>query len=226
VEYAESDKGKCLTCGFLAKHSEHGNRHAPLSPKYHEIEMDDRKRGQCFQETLGRTESFPTEPACFVWAFPLMQEVAIVSHAVPDRNKAASTVLSLERQCPDWFRYTPGLSPQEHFHRYEMQRTENARQKYEEDREKERRAFEERLEQERKAFDERLSIHAEDVVTRLAMRNEQLQIDREKEQARNTKLITRITLVGLFIAMAQVLTLTKDSILWKLIVRFYHWLFQ
>jgi hypothetical protein len=212
--YAESDKGKCLSCGFLTKYSEPGSPHAPLAPKHHEIEMHERKRGQCFRERLSRNDSFPTELACFVWAFPLMQDVrnaAAVSGLALDA--AAASIISFDRKCPEWFAYVPGLSPADHFHRYEMQYLEADRRQYERD-----------VERDRREFEEKLSARAEVVQLQLAERNEALQRERDQEQSKTASLTTRITLVGLAIAVAQVLTLTKDSLLWKAAAGLYHWL--
>ena len=82
----------------------------------------------------------------------------------------------------------------------------------------------EQLEKRRQDFEERLSVRAENVQVQLAQRDEELQTQRDQERGRNTKLITRVTLVGLLLALAQVLTLTKESVLWKIVAGGYHWL--
>jgi type VI protein secretion system component VasF len=91
--------------------------------------------------------------------------------------------------------------------------------------EKHRQEFEERMENERRKFDERLSTRAEDVQLQLASRNQELQAQRDIEQGRIAKWGMRITIVGAVIAFLQVFTLTQDSLLWKVLVRLYQWLF-
>lgn len=77
---------------------------------------------------------------------------------------------------------------------------------------------------EQRQLDERLAKRDEEIQLTLAERDERLQVQRDIEQGRNTRLITRITLVGILIALAQVFTLTKDSVLWKIVASLYRWL--
>jgi hypothetical protein len=123
-----------------------------------------------------------------------------------DFEEAAHVVFNKDRKCPKWQPYSRGKPIQQYYAESFMQELEELRQGFQEDREKERQAFEERSQ------------------LALTSRNEELQTQRDQAQTRNATLVARITVVGLIFALAQVLTLTKDSLLWKLIAGCYHWL--
>ena len=81
---------------------------------------------------------------------------------------------------------------------------------------------EQEREKDRRAFEERLSQRAEELHKSLALRDEQLQTQRDQAATSTNKLMTRLTVFALALAIAQVLTLTQDSIIAKIAVWTWH----
>jgi hypothetical protein len=110
------------------------------------------------------------------------------------RNQKAVALVREDRRCEAWYPYLEGFNPMDHFLWYQEQ-----------EREKERRAFEERL-----------SKRAEDLQTSLALRDEQLQTQRDQAATSTNTVITRLTVLAVILAAAQVLTMTQESLLAKI----------
>jgi hypothetical protein len=198
VDYPETDKGKCGTCGFLSKQSRGG--FGSPSPTYFEITVEERRNTPLFftrWELSGR--SISTDLACFRGIADLQSEY---SREVDEgeRKTKATLVLKRDRKCEGWYPYKTGFDPMEHFLWYQEQ-----------EREKDRRAFEERLSQ-----------RAEELHKSLALRDEELQTQRDQAATSTNKLMARLTMLALIFAAAQVLTLTRDSLIAKAAVWAWH----
>ena len=118
----DSTEGRCLSCGFLAKHAKDTGRPIP-APTFYEIETDARLDGKCFTHVpdtlLGPVE---TEPECIKFAAMLRKEVLDETDHAGSREAAAVEVFWRDRQCKSWYPYIPGLGPIEHIRRYETER--------------------------------------------------------------------------------------------------------
>lgn len=145
------DSGRCINCGFLAKHPSGRNAGLVPTPSYYEIEHHERDVGEVwtnfgFYRADGRIE---TTAACFRSAANLPEEIA-TGWSTPGgqdigKNGVAIEVFERERECESWYRYQAGLSPKEHYDQLMMEQLERSR-----------RDFEERLERDRKQFDLKL----------------------------------------------------------------------
>jgi len=146
VEYGEQDKGKCLTCGFLAKHTSVAPGHYAPSPRYYEIEVDERQRGACFYYHIEPGRPLTTEPACIKHAAILSNELAselerlrteaytLEAKSQATRENAAFNVVSNDqRSCKHWYPYWPGFSPKEHLEMYNSERLFELSQKIQAD---------------------------------------------------------------------------------------------
>lgn len=145
-------RGRCIGCGFLAKHAAPGF----VSETYFEVEMIERERGDPFFHPVeGLDEPVPTLPVCFRLEVALGREVisARKSNTLEGRQAAAKEIFLKDRQCPSWFRYQPGLGPREHLMGKAMQDAEERRNKFEEAMEERRREFEQRMEREHREFE-------------------------------------------------------------------------
>ncbi len=113
---AESDRGRCISCGFLSREDQPGD----LS----EVTPDER-RGVVFLAMLPGDDFGPFYPACYRRAHDLFAE-ALGNDRLPLSNTARrvqtptaglATVIEADRQCDKWFAYEPGRSPEQHFDR-------------------------------------------------------------------------------------------------------------
>lgn len=215
---------KCVDCGFAAKRTRTVTAAHP-SLTYFEISPAERQDKVSFaaKDQLGPYSKLTVamQLGCVAQAYDLDAEACTVPAHLSDHGlishqtyiSNAKVVLEKDRPCNEWYRYSPGLSPREHLYVRMFELLQ-----------KQQREWEEKREVDRRAFEERLSARAESVQLELAASGRELQAQRDREQTRSTKLTTRITLVGAAIALAQLLTLTKDSLLWKLIAKIYYWL--
>jgi len=149
-------RGRCISCGFLAKHSSPGKRPAT----YFEIETAERAEGTVFTHT---PDAFGgpvlTSPICFRGAYALGQEV-IEETRLPDmgNERAAFRVFLKDRSCAKWFSYTPGLSPQQHLGGLAAQELEQRQYQFQQEMEAQRTRWERQLEGERRKFDIALAV--------------------------------------------------------------------
>jgi hypothetical protein len=115
--------GQCMDCGFLARRNIN-----PTHPSVEEVSVEQRKRGDLFRLRTGA----PSMPWCFVRPsseVDLQREVETVAAGERERAREAGTpdfaqvslpesdaivVLAKDRKCPEWYWYTPPLSPAEH----------------------------------------------------------------------------------------------------------------
>lgn len=148
--------GRCISCGFLAKHSSPGKRPST----YFEIETAERAEGNVFTHT---PDAFGgpvlTSPICFRGAFALGQEV-IEESKLPDvgHERAAFRVFLKNRRCAKWFIYTPGLSPQQHLGGLAAQELEQRQYQFQQEMEDQRKKWERQIEDERRKFDIALAV--------------------------------------------------------------------
>ena len=183
-----------------------------VNREYFEIPFDERQeQGFPILSTALYPDSPVVDIACFrgkkdLYSFvkDRMSDVAagLAETSVSALRQFNSKQVLQETSCDAWYQYEPGRTPQEHLADYMW----------------------ERLETQRKEFEERLSARAEQVQLQLAEQDQRLQTQRDVEQKRTAKMVTRITVLGIVIALLQVFTLTKDSLLWKIVATCYHWL--
>lgn len=190
MEHKESEQGKCKSCGFLSKRSQHG--YGSPTPTYYEITQEERRGNTFFERWELSGRSVTTDLACFRGCADLPSEYSKAPNQ-SDRTAKARLVIDRDRQCAGWYPFKSGFNPMEHFLWYQEQ-----------EREKDRRAFEERLSQ-----------RAEELHKSLAERDEQLQGQRDEAATSTNRLMTRLTVLALLLALAQVLTLTRDSLIAK-----------
>lgn len=205
---APENYGRCFTCGLL-------QRSVP-GVGYQEINWYSRWGVLPSLSPTKGSESWSVQPtaACLLDFRDLPNEIGIeLETAHGDLEEAARVVFRKDRKCPKWQPYQPVKSLQQYHLEVSMQRLEELRQQQARD-----------LALEQRQLDERLAKRDEEIQLTLAERDERLQVQRDIEQGRNTRLITRITVIGILIALAQVFTLTKDSLLWKLVAKIYYWL--
>ena len=144
----EESQGRCITCGFFAKHAASG---------YFEAELYERMAGRVFAHSDG-TAIMVTAPICFRLVAPVANEVVEEQKlGAKTIEEAAQRVLFKNRACPKYFPYQPGLSPQSHLGGLAMQETEQRQYKFQEDMEKSRRQWEQQLENERRRFEIRVT---------------------------------------------------------------------
>jgi hypothetical protein len=203
---AESeDKGRCINCGFLAKHATGKDRRGP-TPAYFEIEVSDRDSGQVWSHVAehGMGE-IQTEPMCFRRAAAIREEIDnnIKGGDARDARAAAKEICSKDRNCRSWYGYIPGLSPKDHFDQMNMQLLENSR-----------REWEMRLETERKDFDLKLF----EASQKIQENNRQIAADSYKTARRSfwftlfsTIVIGLLTLITLFLTLLQVWLAMRQS---------------
>jgi len=140
----EESRGRCITCGFFAKHG---------TPGYFEAELFERAEGRVFAHKDG-TAIIETAPICFQLVAPLADDVVEEQKlGAKTREEAARLVLFKNRACPKYFPYRPGLSPQSHLGGLAMQEMEQRQYKFQEDMEKRRRQWEGQLEHDRRRFE-------------------------------------------------------------------------
>ena len=171
--YAELEQGRCCSCGFLSRKLDPYVKAVPdaaagVLPEYFEVPPEDRATGDVSRPmAVPYFRSMATRPACF-------RHVIDMPHQAP-----ADTVLAfinLDRQCPKWWPYTPGMDPKEHFSELQVMRLEQ-----------ERREFEQRMEADRRDFESKLDAASA-----------------ERDAAINTT-GRRLAFAGILLALAQVL---------------------
>jgi hypothetical protein len=188
------DKGKCISCGFLSKRSRTGFGNP--SPSYYEASDEERHATPLFfKRWEHRGQSVSTDFVCFRGCADLPKEY-LRDPGETARTTNAMLALERDRKCPCWYPYKPGFSPVRHYEWYQDQKRE----------------------EDRRAFEERLSQRAEDLHKSLALRDEELQLQRDKTDSATTTLMKRLTVLALILAAVQVLTLTRDSLLAKAVV--------
>lgn len=205
---ASEHRGRCFSCGFLRRAVE-----TQAGTEYREIDCFARSGLEPWlvriQTDVGR-EVQPTLE-CVIGIRDVSGEVSIEAGFQPHEwdqdqrfERARRIVTWKDIKCPRWRLYTAGKSVQQYYAEDFMLDLEKLRQQFQEDWENRRQEF-----------------HLD-----LAKRDEQMQLQRADAQRQTGKVTTRITVVGLVFALAQVLTLTKDSVLWKVIAWLYHLLAQ
>jgi hypothetical protein len=214
----EQQAGQCLTCGFLGKRIV---QHSRMWPVF-EADPSDRQSGNLFTQATATASHNETAPFCFRHKADLISEVkrGVADQGEWDRipydlrQTVALAVIEKGRGCPAWFPYTPGFTPKDHLEDLKMQELEQRRREFEQGVEERRQAFEARLEADRRKWESELSDRAE--VSRQQF-EEQLEVRRQE----SGKIITRLTILAIVIAVWQlivgVLGMTKDSILVKLV---------
>lgn len=202
-------EGQCFTCGFLrlAVPTRAGT-------DYREMDWPLRLGVEPCLVRIQSDKEHTVQPTteCVIGVADLPDEIGRQSNALRgDFERAASIVFKKDRKCPKWQPYSRDKSIQQFYTEVFLKDLEKLRQQFQED-----------WERRQREFSQELALRDAALELQIAKRSEELQAERDQEQRRGAKLIARITIIGLVVALAQVLTLTKDSLLWKAIARCYH----
>lgn len=112
-KYEVRYRGRCSTCGFLAK--------AVTPTDDAEIRAIERDTGI---DAYGKV---PFTFFCFVNAQPIRYELGELMEAGKTERDAAVAVLQKDRHCADWYPYRPGAPPLWHYEDLRMMLLEEAR---------------------------------------------------------------------------------------------------
>lgn len=109
--------GRCVDCGFLAFRATLMTRFRSHAG-YHEVEQPVRDDPRATEPFIpGEANAVqPGELGCFVAAANLPRQIASIAAmrgVAPD--DAAREVVGLDRACPRWTQYIPGLDPRHHY---------------------------------------------------------------------------------------------------------------
>jgi hypothetical protein len=133
-------QGQCMDCGFLSRRSADARIFS-----VEEVSIEQRKLGDVFALKFS---AGPSIPWCFVRPsseVDLLREVESVGRAEREKARAAGTpdlvqvstpevdmgsVLAVDRKCPEWYWYTPSLSPAQHRQERDMLRLEGERREH------------------------------------------------------------------------------------------------
>lgn len=126
--YAQSERGRCRSCGFLAKHPVAGT--SLPTPRFYEIERYERKLGTTYVQLFMHRPDMAAhgyvqvELACFVEIDDLMADIRDIPATNADfqgqRVDAAVDAIAKERRCSAWYPYSAGFSPIQHYEEYKM----------------------------------------------------------------------------------------------------------
>jgi hypothetical protein len=133
-----SSRGRCSTCGFLAK---------AIGGEDEEIRADARDTGI---DIYGHE---PTSFFCFVNAQPIREEFAILTTAGKVPAEAVRRVFQKDRKCEDWYPYRPGATPLWHYEDLRTMFVEEERRRHDVEMEAQRKEWQSALAEQRKAFD-------------------------------------------------------------------------
>jgi hypothetical protein len=194
IEYIEAEKGRCLSCGFLAKHPKTSYGALPAE-RYYEIEPFERTSGNHtqifrYRPDFASSHIFQTERVCFVHEADLMLgipgEDTDSDQLRQTRRDLAIETIAFDRHCPAWYPYRPGFSPRGHYQQLQMQRLEH-----------DRREFETRLAD--------MSLTAQAQSESIARESKQLVSDLKLIAEQSDKFSKRITLLVILLAVVQII---------------------
>jgi hypothetical protein len=109
----EAQKGRCVSCGFLATYGD----------RWHEVSNRERRSGRFIVQDGMQAWSQVT---CFRNAADLASEMESSNPSAPN----VIAVIGRDRNCPEWFPYTPDRSPKEHLEKLEMIQLEHERKEH------------------------------------------------------------------------------------------------
>ena len=116
MDYPDSEKGRCRSCGFLSRL----RRGRPFSSqRYYEASEEDRKEGELYSQ-----QNTEAEIACYRRTYPLNREVGQEFRPPSgplSLEDAILTVIGKDRKCPTWVAYTPDFGPKEHLEEWRVQ---------------------------------------------------------------------------------------------------------
>jgi len=117
--WVDERRGRCVACGFFGKHALVTN--VP-TPNYYECDNQVRLTGRAFTHTADAFQgAIQAEPVCFVGTIYMVDDSARVQTNYPDREQALKAVIDREdRNCKDWYPYTPGFGPIQAYERKRM----------------------------------------------------------------------------------------------------------
>jgi hypothetical protein len=124
VDYKETERGKCETCGFFSKY---GHGYDAPTPRFYEVEIRDRTDTNHIFSYFTPARHFACEIACFEHKVNFMREINRL-HDQGQRDAKLLEMVRQDRHCEAWYPYRPGFSPKEHYEELQMQRLEEHRQ--------------------------------------------------------------------------------------------------
>lgn len=175
MEYKKSEEGKCETCGFFSKH---GQGISAPTPRFYEVERSQRTNYNEIFAYFSDNRQFTCDIACFRHKVDFMREIKRLP-SESDHPKKLVEMVRLDRHCDQWWPYTPGFSPMEHYAEFNMQRLEQ-----------ERRNYENRIEGDRRRYEEAMAETAE--------------VDRRRFELSQRRQDRTLIIVGLILAAAQI----------------------
>lgn len=119
MEYPQEERGRCRTCGFLARL----RYSTPFSsPRYVEAGEEDRATGELYSQHDADGRPVRAEIACYRRAFALNQEVGQEFQRPGGATlpEAVLAVIGKDRRCPFWIAYTPDFGPKEHLEEFRV----------------------------------------------------------------------------------------------------------
>ncbi len=159
----QPNKGCCGTCGWLAK------RVRPSAPGaqrehsgFYEVEPTDRERPRRFFNFVpGETNSWKQgELTCYRHAADLQAEIRsprpnreVATDEDSESRAAAQGVIWMDRRCPRWSAYEPGISPREQLREVRARQLEDDRREFQ----LKLNAFEDRQQERQRRADRRLT---------------------------------------------------------------------
>lgn len=195
MDYPEAEKGKCQTCGLLAKNPT--PKYAALPTLgYYEIDPYTRAQGSHshlfkVRPDLAGRQICETDVVCFINVADLMDGVRDIPddgrlETAEQRRTLILAAIAADRHCASWYPHTPGFSPRGHYQQLQMQRLED-----------DRRAFEMKL------FE--LGQKAEENSLRVAQDSKELVAELREIAKKSDKSSRRIAWLVILLAIAQVI---------------------
>lgn len=127
ARYPENVRGKCASCGFLAKYRD---------GQWWEASIEDRAAGNLSQGGAPHYSIPNCAPNCFVWANDVFFEYGTAlgeaehegDPAHRTREQATLHVIQRDRHCESWFPFQNGMAPQDHYRELRMLELEQERE--------------------------------------------------------------------------------------------------
>jgi hypothetical protein len=194
IEYSETERGRCVSCGFLSKHPKTSYGGLPAE-RYYEIEPFERISGnhtQIFRymPDLASRQVLQTELVCFVNEADLMVGIPGDEEDTDEirqvRRDLAIAAIDFDRHCSAWYPYRPGFGPRGHYQQRQRQVLED-----------DRRAFETRLAD--------MSLKAQAQSETIARESKQLVADLKVIAEQSDKFSKRITFFVILLAVVQII---------------------
>lgn len=221
----DPDWGKCKSCGFLSKRTI-GGGYGSFPATDYEATPDERKpTAHFFNKWHANGHHSTVDVTCFRGIADLPNEY---QHEVDEsaKTRAAMEVLDRDRKCNAWSPYKHGFNPMQHYEWHQEEQREKRWEDFQKWMENGRRDFEERNSCQLLALHKDLSERETKMHIAIAESQKAFVLERDKIQEPTSKLMKRLTFVGIVLASIQVIAaiaaLTDDSFM----SRFMVWLWR